>query len=125
LRIGSLCTEISKENRRNIEELTIKEAREIARLLGGSQSNSHSLEVGTRVLIRTVTLYYTGRIVAVTDSDIKLEDAAWIADCGRFTDALISGELSEVEPYPDGCVVSRGAVIDVSPWSHELPRSQK
>ncbi len=86
---------------------------------------THSLRVGDAVFIRSVTHHYTGRIVAITDSDIVLEDAAWIADDGRFFDALSTGKLNEVEPYPAGCIVCRGAILDVSSWKHALPRAQQ
>ena len=116
----------------NIDEMTVKEIREIAKLASGLTGGScstktHSLPTSGNVFIRTVTHYYTGRVEAVTDSDIVLADAAWIADTGRFSDALKSGEFSEVEPYPDGvlCIVSRGAVLDVSTWDHALPRVRK
>ncbi len=115
----------------DIESLTVKELREIVRLAGcvGSgaarKGKSHSLTVGECVFIRTVTAYFTGRIVAVTSADIVLADAAWIADTGRFSAALKTGTLGEVEPYPDGVTVSRGGVIDVSPWKHALPRDVK
>ena len=56
---------------------------------------------------------------------MKLDDAAWIADTGRFSDALKNGNLNEVEPYPGSCFVSAGAVVDVSEWAHELPRTRK
>ena len=84
-----------------------------------------ALPVGQNVIIRTVTLYYTGKLVAVVDGVYVLDDAAWIADAGRWSEALKSGVLSEVEPYPGRCYVERGAVVDVSPWNHELPRSVK
>ncbi len=85
----------------------------------------HSLKVGDAVFIRTVTLYYTGRIKAVTASDVVLEDAAWIADCGRYNVALKTGALNEVEPIPSWVIVGRGAIVDVVPWAHELPREAK
>ena len=110
----------------NVDELTIKEARELAAMFGQNRgSKSHSLSAGEKVFIRTVTHYYTGRIKVVTDSDIVLDDAAWIADTGRFSDALKSGKLNEVEPFPHSTTVSRGSIIDVSPWEHDLPREQK
>lgn len=90
-----------------------------------SDGESHSFEIGKCYLIRTVTMHYTGRIVSVTDSDVVLEDAAWIADTGRFADALKSGSLLEVEPYPGRVAVCRGAMVDFSEWSHALPRAQK
>ena len=98
---------------------------ELKMLLSGQSVESHSLKVGEAVFIRTVTHHYTGRIVAVTDSDILLEDAAWIADDGRFFTALSTGVLNEVEPFPFGCAVGRGAIVDVSPWRHSLPKEQK
>ena len=81
--------------------------------------------VGDRVFVRAVTHYYTGRIEAMDDQWIRLGDAAWIADTGRFSTALVSGALSEVEPYPGVCFVARGAIVDLSPWAHALPREQK
>jgi hypothetical protein len=78
--------------------------------------------VGNSVLIRTVTSYFTGRVVALTESEVILQDAAWVADAGRFSAALTTGSLSEVEPYPSEVSVGRGAIVDVTTWSHALPR---
>lgn len=82
---------------------------------------------GSNVFIRTVTHYFTGRVERVTKSWIILSQAAWIADTGRFSEALKTGELNEVEPYPDDGIVrvSRDGVIDVTPWTHSLPREMK
>ena len=107
-------------------DITLKQIKEVAALVGCNSSKvSHSLKIGEAVLIRTVTFYYTGRIVAITDADIVLEDAAWIADTGRFSSALNTGVLGEVEPYPHGVTVFRSCVLDVSPWGHKLPRDVK
>jgi hypothetical protein len=120
------------------EELTIKEANaiinqaaELCSMLNkepvGTSSNpagtSHSFREGEAVFIRAVTNYYTGRVVRVTDSDVVLAEATWIADTKRFGKALSDGFSSEaeIEPYPDGCVVSRGAIVDWSTWQHTLP----
>ena len=35
-------------------------------------------------------------------------DVAWIADDGRFNEAIAKGTLGEVEPYPDGLEVDIG-----------------
>jgi len=68
----------------------------------------------------------TGRVVAVGPQEIVLEDAAWIADTGRYNEALVTRKLKEVEPYPDGLVVvGRGSVVDGCEWKHALPRSPK
>lgn len=82
--------------------------------------------VGKSYFIRTVTHHYTGKLVAIYPGELVLEDVAWIADDGRFADALETGEFSEIEPYPDGEVIlSRGAVLDVSEYKFPLPRYQK
>lgn len=70
-------------------------------------------------------MHYTGRATQVTDSDVLLKEAAWNADTGRFTDSLVSGVFSEVEPCPDQVAVSRGAIVDLCEWTHALPRDQK
>lgn len=82
--------------------------------------------VGETYFIRTVTHYVTGRMVAVFPAELVLEDACWIADTGRFSVALKTGDLSETEPFPDGYVtIGRGAVIDACRWPHALPRAVK
>lgn len=85
------------------------------------------IEISGDVFIRTVTFSYTGTVTAVSDDWIALADAAVIYDTGRFADAMKSGELSEVEPYPNGqtVLIARGGIIDVTEWPHDLPRTQK
>ena len=89
------------------------------------EQDSHSFEVGEAYLIRTVTMMYTGRITKITKSDIALGLAAWIADSGRYSDALEKGTLNVIEPYPDGVAISRASIVDFAIWSHPLPREQK
>ena len=86
--------------------------------------------VGKNVFVRTVTHHFTGRLASHDAHFLELEEAAWeeaawIADDGRFTQALANGSLDEVEPYPGTCLVATGALIDVSEWLHALPRDQK
>ena len=83
------------------------------------------LSVGRAVFVRTVTMHYTGRIASIKAGEIVLTDAAWIADSGRFYNALKDGTLSEVEPFPGPVAVNRGAVVDVTEWKHALPREQR
>lgn len=105
-------------------QLTMDELKEILAAKSGG-GLSHSFEVGKAYLIRTVTLYYTGRIERITDSDLFLADAAWIADTGRFSEALKNGTLNEVEPFRCGVIVPRGGIIDATRWEHALPRDVK
>lgn len=86
------------------------------------QSQSHSYEVGRNYFIRTVTMAYTGRLVDVTDTDLVMEDCAWVADTGKYHNFLMTGQASEVEPYPTDVkvLINRFSVIDASPWKHAL-----
>jgi hypothetical protein len=83
------------------------------------------LAVENNVLIRTVTHYFTGKISEINPSHLVLENAAWIADTGRFSDALTSGMLKEVEPFKDPVAIMIGGIIDATTWSHDLPNKQK
>ena len=90
------------------------------------KSNSHPYNIGAKYLIRTVTHIHTGRLVEVTEHELVLEDAAWIADTGRFADALKTAKFNEVEPFPQGrVIIGRGALIDAAELTGELPREQK
>ena len=112
----------------NIDNLTLKEIRQIQALLKGPKDEgaSHPYQVGQPYFIRTVTHYYTGKVERVCAKEIVLSGAAWIADTGRFHDALKTGKLNEVEPFPGGeVIVGRGAVIDAARWLHDLPTAQK
>lgn len=110
----------------DINELTIGQAKELASMFSKEASfvsdrstvsqdtntNAH-WEIGKIYLIRTVTMIDTGRLVAVTPQELVLEDAAWIADTGRFADALVKAEFGEIEPFPDGrVIIGRGAIVD-------------
>ena len=109
----------------NIEDLTIREARELASLFAAPKAEQHPYEIGKPYLIRTVTMIDTGIVVRVTQQEVILTDAAWIADTGRFSDALRKAEFSEVEPFPDGeVIINRSAIIDAVRITLS-PRSQK
>ena len=110
----------------DIDNMTVKEIKHIQSLLkGGSEEKSHPYQVGKNYFIRTVTHYYTGKLLRVTAKELVLSDAAWIADSGRFHDALKTGNLNEVEPFTGDIIVGRGAVIDAVIWTHDLPKAQK
>lgn len=109
----------------DINKLTIGEAKELSKLFGGQSCDNSAWEIGENYLIRTVTMIDTGRLVAVTANELVLEDAAWIADTGRFAQAVEKAEFNEVEPFPSGCVIiGRGAIIDAVKIKL-VPRSQK
>jgi hypothetical protein len=109
----------------NIEELTIKDARALVALFGGQNQNENPFKIGANYFLRTVTHHHTGRLVQVTQTELVLEDAAWIADDGRFSDALKKCEFGEVEPFPKGrVIIGRGSLIDAVEID-KVPTSQK
>lgn len=111
----------------NIDNLTYGELKQIAALFGGAPATATSpYEIGKNYILRTVTMTLTGRVVSVGPQEIVLIDAAWIADTGRYAQAIAKAEFSEVEPYPDGqhVIVGRASVIDATTIP-TLPRTQK
>lgn len=109
-----------------LDELTWGEIKTLQGLFVNQPMQDNSAwKIGANYLIRTVTMIDTGRLVAVTNQELVLEDAAWIADTGRFSDAVAKAEFGEVEPFPAGKIIlGRGAVIDAVEIKL-LPRSQK
>lgn len=114
---------------KNIDELTLGEIKQLQCLFGGNTPNpcnDKHWHIGSDYLIRTVTMIDTGRLVAVTPQELVLEDAAWIADTGRFSGSLASCDFSEVEPFPKGTqvIIGRGSIIDAVKIP-SLPSKQK
>ena len=109
-----------------LDDLTIGEVKQLVSVFGGkTESDNSAWDIGSNYLIRTVTMIDTGRLVAVTDKELVLEDAAWIADTGRFAQAVEKAEFNEVEPFPSGkVIIGRGAIIDAVKIN-VIPRSQK
>lgn len=99
----------------NIDGVEYVKKSDVARIVlpEGDKSNPFMV-VGKDYFIRTVTHYFTGRLVWVGDKEIAIEDAAWIPDTGRFNEFVKGETVNEVEPFPAGVViVGRGAIIDM------------
>ena len=111
----------------NIEDMKLSDLLPLLKLLQHTiqLETNHPWEIGKIYLIRTVTMIDTGRLLSVTDQELVLEDAAWIADTGRFADAVEKAEFGEVEPFPKGkVIIGRGSIIDAVEIK-QAPRSQK
>jgi hypothetical protein len=80
--------------------------------------------IGKSFFFRTVTYHLTGRVKNIFGNMLVLEDAAWIADSGRFQQAIKEGKLNEVEPVGDA-ILNLSTVTDMFPWKHKLPKEQK
>lgn len=99
----------------------------IASLLRGENSSEENSPtdkvwtVGKKYFIRTVTMHTVGELILVTDKELVLKNASWVADSGRFNNALKTGELEEVEPFVNDVIVNRSSLIDATIWDHDLP----
>ncbi len=89
----------------------------------------HPYELGKNYYIRTVTYATLGKLIYVGEKELKLSDAAWVADQGRMTDALGQGvdkqESSEIEMFNQDVIIGRGAVVDATVYTHKLPTEKK
>jgi hypothetical protein len=81
-------------------------------------------EVGKAYLIRTVTMAWTGRVTAIYPEFLTMEDGAWIADTGRYHEAIAQGVFSEVEPAGN-VIIGIGSIVDAIEWKHDLPMKAK
>jgi hypothetical protein len=116
------------------KEQLLKELQELEQLENTVESKKSDLEykkmetpfkVGGKYYIRTVTYHVTGEVKAIVGQFLVLKDAAWIADSGRFMEAIVKGILNEVEPVIDDVFVNQNSITDAYIWNHKLPREQK
>ena len=82
-------------------------------------------EINKNYLIRTVTMYQLGKLINVTEQELLLSDACWVADTGRFSVALETGELQEIEMFKNNVIINRSSIIDATEWLHDLPKISK
>lgn len=100
---------------------------ELLSLLLEKESGGSKLpvEIGEKYFVRTVTHYVVGKLEEISGGFLVFSSASWIADTGRFTNFLTTGEASEVEPVPGLYRVAIGSVVDIFDWQHDLPKKQK
>jgi hypothetical protein len=106
----------------NMNDLTIGEAKELFNLFSNSKCSSSSKnpwEIGKKYFIRTVTMHITGELVSISGQELVLKDAAWIADSGRFNEAIKDiKKCKEVEPFENNVIVGRGSIVDATIIQH-------
>lgn len=80
--------------------------------------------VGGAYYFRTVTYHLVGKVKKIVGRFAYLESASWIADSGRFMNAIKDGTLNEVEPV-GVAFVNLDTVTDFFPWKHSVKLEQK
>ena len=86
--------------------------------------NTYDDLIGGKYYFRTVTYHMVGRVTKRVGSFLCLQQSSWVADSGRFTQAIKEGSLNEVEPVGIS-YVNIDSVTDFFPWNHSLPTKQK
>lgn len=116
----------------NLDDLTLKQIKELKCLFGAGQvtpqaqqSHDHPFVIGEKYLIRTVTMTHTGQVKEIRGKFLVLEQADWIADTGRFSQALEDQDkFNEVEPFKNDAFVNMDTIIDATKIS-KLIRKMK
>ena len=97
-------------------------------LTADEQTDISSLQdfVGKKFFIRMVTYHLVGEIEKVMGNLFILKNASWIADSGRFSDAIKKGlgENAEIEPVGTA-IININAMVDMFPYNHALPSKQQ
>ena len=86
--------------------------------------NTYQDLIGGKYFFRTVTYHLVGEVKKIVGRFAYLKNASWVADSGRFMNAIKDGTLSEVEPVGDA-FVNIDTVVDFFKWTHKLPTEQK
>jgi len=100
-------------------EVTLHELKSLIQL-----QEDYSFMEGKKWFIRTVTYHMVGECISMPGSLLKFQNASWVADSGRFMNAIKEGTLNEVEPV-GMMYVNPDSIVDMFPWNHELPTEQK
>lgn len=106
------------------------ELREVLEAFGGTGPQpTIPVEVGKAYLFRTIGYHWLGRVIAVNGRWLTIDDASWVADTGRYSEA-ISGKIgslssSELEPSPRPVLLNSDHVTDAVSYPFEIPRSLK
>ena len=111
----SKTIEVSDEVWGKIKEIVGEEFKEIS---------SYEDLVGEKWYFRTVTYHSVGKVKKIVGRFAYLQEASWIADSGRFNEAIKNGTLSEVEPV-GVAFINLDTVVDFFPWKHKLPTEVK
>lgn len=113
--VGGKNVEVSDEQFDAVQKLLDEQRKEYG---------SYEDLVGDKFFFRTVTYHLVGEVTKIVGRFAHLKNASWIADSGRFNEAIKNGTLNEVEPVGDA-FVNFDTVVDFFPWTHALPDKVK
>ena len=59
-------------------------------------------------------MIYLGQLKALNETELLLEDCAWIPDTSRWNEFLNGKKPNEQEPYQNDVIIGRGAILDAT-----------
>lgn len=70
-------------------------------------------EIGEQYHVETVTKYFLGELVNVTDKELCFIKCSWVEDTGRYNKYVSGNAPNTNEPFPRDAVViiGRGAIV--------------
>jgi len=87
--------------------------------------NDTPFKIGKCYAVRTFTYHSVGRLKEIKGGFLVLEDGSWIPDWGRFSTAINSGEINEVEKVESLIFIPLNSIADAFEWKHDLPKVTK
>lgn len=89
---------------------------------GEMQNTSCFWEIGRYYVVRAVTMIYLGKLKDINDTELLLEDCAWIPETSRWNEFLNGKKPNECEPYPYDVIIGRGAILDATVYKEKFKR---
>lgn len=89
-------------------------------------AKTHPFEVGKKYFIRAVTYHCILEVQEIVGNFLISDNIVWVADSGRFQQAIENGEMNEVEPIrgiQGGVCIN--TIVDFWEWNHNIPSLQK
>lgn len=94
-----------------------------------NQPGAMPFVVGTQYLFRTIGYHWLGKVAAITGKFLTIDEATWVANTGRFSDALNGGieklSSAELEPSPRPVVINSDHITDAVEYPFSIPRGVK
>jgi hypothetical protein len=118
---------MAKKVQKKKQQKRISTKKPIVKKVVKKEKLNHPFEIGKMYIIRTVTMYILGRIVEVFEKELVLQECSWIPDTGRWSNALNTGDLNEIEPYiqSESVIIGRGSLVDCQVWKHDVKNQVK
>ncbi len=100
----------------NLNDLTLGQIKDLQNIFNSKTIDTPCpFEIGEKYLIRTVTFTYTGQLKSKDSNFLVLQECDWIADTGRFSEALEDQDrFNEIEPFKNDVIIAKGAIVDAT-----------